>query len=388
MTTTGDNVGSARPPTPPISVRDAVRDEAVEWFIAFCEHEMSPQTCQAFDTWLKASPENVRAYLQVSAFWESAGGLNERRRLEVDELVRRAAAEVNVIALDPRASAITAVAAAHAASTARAAQNTALTTRSNRYRRATLAAAALLLVFLGGALALWQSLRDPVYATQVGESRTVTLSDGSVVELNARSRLRIEYRQAYRRVALLDGQALFRVAKNATRPFIVVSGTTRVRAVGTEFDVYRKVSDTVVTVVEGQVAITNSAASDALETTDVGRAPATASTLDPHRSLLRAGEQLRASPHALGTPTHANPALATAWTQGKLIFDSTPLSEVLDEVNRYNPKPLSIDDPNILVMHVSGTFATSDEARIVEFLSQRFGLVVRESAQSIHLAAK
>src|SRR5579859_1715026 len=208
MSAPRDTVGSVRPSTPPVTVRDAVRDEAVEWFIAFCEHEMSPRTCQAFDTWLKASPENVRAYLQVSAFWESAGGLNARRKLEIDQLVRRAAAEVNVIALDPRAPATTAVDAVHAASIARAAQNAALTTRSNR-RRITFAAAALLLLSLGGALALWQSLRDPVYITQVGEARTVTLSDGSVVELNARSRLRIEYRQAYRRVALLDGQALF-----------------------------------------------------------------------------------------------------------------------------------------------------------------------------------
>jgi len=387
MTTPRDTLGSVRPLTPPVTVRDAVRDEAVEWFIAFCEHEMSPRTCQAFDAWLKASPENVRAYLQVSAFWESAGGLNARRKLEIDELVRRAAAEVNVIALDPRAPATTAEAAVHSASIGRAAQSAALTTRSNR-RRLTFAAAALLLLSLGGAFALWQSLRDPVYTTQVGEARTITLSDGSVVELNARSRLRIEYRRAYRRVALLGGQALFRVAKNAARPFIVVSGTTRVRAVGTEFDVYRKVSDTIVTVLEGQVAVTDSPAVDAFETTDAGRASGTASTLDPHRSLLRAGEQLRASPHALGTPTRANAALATAWTQGKLIFDSTPLSEVLDEVNRYNPKPLSIDDPKILLMHVSGTFATSDEARIVEFLSQRFGLVAHESAQSIHLAAK
>jgi len=373
--------GSARPSIPPPSIRDAVRDEAVDWFVAFCENEMNPGACQAFDTWLKASPENVRAYLQVSAFWEAAGGLNEHRKLAVDDLVRRAAAEVNVIALEARAPAITGTAAP-------ALQQGALPPPSNRRRRISLAAAALLLASAGGALALWQSLRDPVYTTQVGEARTLNLSDGSVVELNARSRLRIEYRQAYRRVALLDGQALFRVAKNPARPFIVVSGSTRVRAVGTEFDVYRKASDTVVTVVEGQVAVTNSVSPDALETSDAGRTAGTSSTSSPQRSLLRAGEQLRAGPHALGTPTHANPALATAWTQGKLIFDSSPLSEVLDEVNRYNPKPLSIDDPDILVMHVSGTFATSDEARIVEFLSQRFGLVAHESALSIHLAAK
>jgi transmembrane sensor len=359
---------------PGSSVRDSSRDEAISWFVAFCEDDVTPALCKSFDVWLKASPENVRAYLQVSAFWEAAGSLNQHRKLEVEELLRRASAENNVLSMgDPPAS-----------EPARAG-----TVRRGQFS-VRIAAAAVMLLVVGVVLAIWWQVRDPVYATQVGEERTITLSDGSIVELNARSRLRIEYRQRVRRVTLLDGQALFRVAKNTMRPFIVVSGTTQVRAVGTEFDVYRQAAGTLVTVVEGQVAVTDAALGSA---PSLHGAVAPTSSLsigedEPPRVLLAAGEQLRVSAQAISAPVRTNPVIATAWSQGKLIFDSTPLSEVVAEVNRYNPRPLAIDDPKILTMHVSGTFSTTDSAQIIQFVAERFGLVIHESADGIRLSAR
>ena len=83
----------------------------------------------------------------------------------------------------------------------------------------------------------------------------MTLEDGSRIELNARSRLRVTYSKSLRTVELYDGQALFQVAKDASRPFLVKSGEATVRAVGTQFDVYRKDDHTTVTVLEGRVAV-------------------------------------------------------------------------------------------------------------------------------------
>jgi hypothetical protein len=94
-----------------------------------------------------------------------------------------------------------------------------------------------------------------VYATGIGEQRTVTLSDGSTVELNSQSRLRVAFHPHERDVELLEGQALFHVAHDRTRPFLVQSEGAKVRAVGTQFDVYRKSDGTVITVVEGRVAV-------------------------------------------------------------------------------------------------------------------------------------
>src|SRR5258708_14766281 len=98
-------------------------------------------------------------------------------------------------------------------------------------------------------------LSAPVYITALGEQRSIQFADGSTVELNSRSKISVKYSQQESDVDLLEGQAVFHVAHDVSRPFIVAVGATRVRAVGTQFDVYKKSNGTVVTVVEGRVAV-------------------------------------------------------------------------------------------------------------------------------------
>ncbi len=93
---------------------------------------------------------------------------------------------------------------------------------------------------------------------RIGEQRSIALADGSTLELNSRSKVRVRYSEHERALELLEGQALFRVAKDTSRPFIVSCDGTRVRAVGTQFDVNKKRGGTVVTVVEGQVSVVSS----------------------------------------------------------------------------------------------------------------------------------
>jgi transmembrane sensor len=338
---------------------EQICDEATEWLVRFCEHEVDGSTCTQFDTWLRASPEHVRAYLEISAFWEAADAMSSN--IEIDELVRRALAASNIIPLEQTVGRVD----SHP--------------KKGLFRRRRLAvAASLLLAGLTVAFAAWwQMARYPTYATRIGEQRTATLTDGSTVVLNANTRIKVRFTDATRVVDLVEGQALFHVAKNPSRPFIVFSGETRVRAVGTQFDVYQKTGGTVVTVVEGRVAVFAAPAeSDS----------ASASSAQVGTVLLYAGEQVTVTPRKLAAPRRANAAAATAWTEGKLVFDSTPLSEVMQEFNRYNHRPLSIDDPEILNLHISGTFSTHDSTQITHFLAQRFGLVVHDTDAGIRLA--
>ena len=136
----------------------------------------------------------------------------------------------------------------------------------------------------------------------------------------------------------------------------------------------KKGTATVVTVLEGRVAARDTPTGSA-------RSPIGAPEV-----LVSAGEQVTLEPHMALRPVHVDAAVATAWTQGKLIFDDTPLSQVVEAFNRYSPRPLTIDDPGLLSLHVSGTFETGDCGQVVQFLSQRFGLVVHESADGIRLS--
>jgi transmembrane sensor len=235
----------------------------------------------------------------------------------------------------------------------------------------------------------------PTYSTDIGEQHSIVLRDGSTVNLNSRSRIRIRYSGRERAVDLLEGQALFTVAKDATRPFIVIAGSTQVRAVGTEFDVYCKATGTVVTVVEGRVAVLarpmdsgDSAGRSAPLQTPALRDKATekAGSDVPGVRFLSAGEQLMVTPQAAARPVAANVAAATAWTQRQLIFDSTPLNEVADEFNRYNERQFVIRDPGLDTFQIDGVFSSTDPTSLIRFLRARPDMKVTETDSEIIIA--
>jgi transmembrane sensor len=209
------------------------------------------------------------------------------------------------------------------------------------------------------------------FATDIGEQRVLTLNDGSLVQLNAQSRVRVRYTSDERRVDLLKGQALFTVAKNARRPFIVDSGGMLVRAVGTQFDVYRRSNSTTVTVVEGSVS-----AGGARE--------------GQGATMLTAGEQLtvRGNASALASEKKINVATATAWTQRQLIFDNTPLSEVATEFNRYNRRQLRVRDSQIDGFAIDGVFSSTDPVALIRFLRSRPDMVVTETENEIIVTSR
>ncbi len=91
-----------------------------------------------------------------------------------------------------------------------------------------------------------------------GDQRTIRLDDGSIIHLNSQSRVHVRYSSGERLIELEQGQALFDVVRDATRPFRVRAGSADILAVGTQFDVYRRSGgDLTVTVVEGKVAVTD-----------------------------------------------------------------------------------------------------------------------------------
>jgi transmembrane sensor len=348
-----------------------LREQATEWFVAFCEREVDASGRESFDRWLRASPEHVRAYLQISALWDGAGMMATNTKGNVEELVKRALSERNVLPLSPDktpSKVFTARTASSKSSTARTAWRA-------------IAACMVFVIASAGGIVGWQLTRAPTYETGAVEERTVRLPDGSTVQLNARTRIKLYFTTEERAVDLVAGQALFSVAKNPKRPFVVRSDTAHVRAVGTRFDVYRKSSGTIVTVLEGQVAIRMGSLRETRSARQVSavREPA-------FPVLVGGGEQAIVTGSA---PTHAyraNVSAATAWTEGKLIFDSVPLRDVVAEFNRIGLRHLVIEDHSCLDRHISGIFPAADPSFLVEFLRQRFGLTVAETDEEVRLS--
>lgn len=357
-------------------LNEQICEAAADWLIAFCEGEVDANGRDAFMEWLRTSPEHVRAYLRIAALWEDEDLFARSRKLDADALVQRALAKSNVVPLSGVDLAPT------AASDGASAPAPAV----RRARRFAIAAS-VMGAAIGIASLVWLRLDAPlVYETAIGEQRSVTLSDGSMLSLNARSKVVVKYDETRRAVELVEGQALFRVASNPQRPFIVRSDSAAIRAVGTQFDVSRRLDKTVVTVVEGRVAVSEAGANGR----DGGSALAPSSNVSPSAPktvmLVSAGEQVIATSTELTPVQRADIAAATAWTEGKLVFHSSPLVEVIDEFNRHTPRRFVIEDAQLADVRISGIFSFTDTAQLTEFLRERFGVTVQETDGEIRLA--
>src|SRR5258706_4382494 len=277
-------------------------------------------------------------------------------------------------------------------------------------RRLAIAASIAVLTILGVALGLVK-FPSPIYATALGEQRSVRFEDGSTVELNSRSKIRVKYSKQERDVELIEGQALFHVAHDTSRPFIVAVGATRVRAVGTLFDVYKRSNGTVVTVVEGRVAVYSapqgplqSSGGDAAQLPPAHTLPSStrpSAVREPEEAaqqnpvtpgltsssslLLAAGEQLTVTREATHKTVNPNIAGATAWREGEIVFESATLSDVAEEFNRYNARQLVIEDPQLYGFHISGVFSSIDPDSLINFLRQRPGVKVTETSREIRI---
>ena len=310
--------------------------EAAEWHARLGTTVVATRTIDDFYTWREV-PENADAYRRVEKVWKESAGL----------------------AGDP------AIARALDAASERG--------RRRRQARdgwpgAAGAVAAGLVLAVAAAGAFWWQGRG-LYETSVGEQRLVQLDDGSSVRLDTASGIRVRFEDGERRVSLQRGQALFTVAHDPSRPFVVQAGDMRVVAVGTVFDVRRRADEVAVTLVSGAV--------------DVSRSENVAT-----KRRMSAGQQTQVTPAGLVTRA-VDPAAETSWTTGRLVFQGVPLRQAVSEVNRYLTDPVVLADPAMGDVRVEGVFDTGDREAFVAAASDVFGLSATEQPDgSIRLARR
>jgi len=253
------------------------------------------------------------------------------------------------------------------------------TQRRARPRASVLALAGMAALCIGIIVAVLL-LRDETLVTGPGEQRTVELSDGTQVSLNANSRIVIQYDDRVRKVSLAKGEALFNVIKHQLRPFVVVIGDRKVVAMGTSFEVRREDpagSAFAVTLVEGRVAIEPISWPDALPSESLSGL-----------KLLNPGERLRFD--GKSTEKKDSPAIegVTAWQRGQLIFDDTSLGEAAAEFNRYGSRKLSIDGLDLGRLRVGGVFKISDPSSFAQAMASTFHLRILDRGNTIVLTDK
>jgi transmembrane sensor len=236
---------------------------------------------------------------------------------------------------------------------------------------ATVAAATGSLFWVG--VRAWE--RHKSLSTRVGEQRSVTLEDGTVVQLNTDTALTVNLEKTVRRIALLRGEARFDVAKDPSRPFIVSTPQAVVRALGTAFNVRIMEARTVVSVIEGHIRMVNRQAGAAESMSHADSKP-----MESSESL----ELFANGQASIGDSGHiqnrGGPPFgrAVSWTKQHIIFADEPLSVVVAEFNRYSKKPLEIADPDLAQHRIIGGFDAFDRAALLEYLYRYQGVQVEE----------
>ena len=235
-----------------------------------------------------------------------------------------------------------------------------------RRRVVAMAIAASVAIAIGGNKIMHErSVFEGHYATVVGENKRIALPDGSSIKLNTATRLSVDFTRDRRRITLLDGEGLFEVAHDASRPFEVFAAGFVTRAIGTRFFVRRLSSQRVsVVVTEGRVELGSDREREA-------------ATPDIARKSVSVGEQALADTATLAISRLARPDVerATGWASGGIAFRDERLSDVLSEVNRYSPSPISVADRRLGELHVSGYFAIGNVEGFLSGLAASSGLI-------------
>ncbi len=228
--------------------------------------------------------------------------------------------------------------------------------RSNKF-----AAAFVIAALLGtGAFLLQnpQGSTETTYQTPKGGHQTIAFADGSRIELNTDTVLRISLTPQERRAWLDKGEAYFQIQHNAARPFIVVAGQHRIVDLGTKFLLRREPARLEVALLEGRVEV------DARN----GNKPASA-YLKPGDAAVVTADSIAVTHKSTGEIVNK-----LGWRRGVVTFDQTTLADAVAEFNRYNDHKLVVTDPRAARVTIGGTFDVVNVDTFIDIAKQDFGL--------------
>lgn len=295
---------------------ESTDEQAARWTIRSVAGPLSAEEQRELDAWLSADPRHLGAYVRARAQW-----------VDLDRLAALRGPGRDIEEMLPIS------------------------------RRRLLAAGFAAIAVAGGALAWLRLSGGGVrYISGIGEIRRIGLEDGSTLLLNTASEVTVRFSKQQRNIHLLRGEALFEVAHDKARPFVVFADDTAVRAVGTAFAVRLESTQVDVTVTEGVVEVANSAAAPDTDTT-----PRSAPAVKPQR--VAAIERAVVSGAQIPRVQAIDPAEAQrllAWREGMVSFNGESLQAAVTQINRHNRRQIVIVDPALAAKPIVGIFRAND----------------------------
>lgn len=227
-------------------------------------------------------------------------------------------------------------------------------------------------------LGLWS--REPSYETARGEVRLVPLEDGSVITLNTATQVKVAFSGDLRMVRLVAGEALFEVAKDAARPFVVEAGDSSVRAIGTAFTVRRILGNEVqVLVREGTVELSRR------RTEGTATQAARPVRMTANMKVVDAADAPPPRPVTVG-PEEVSRELA--WREGKIAFNGVTLAEAARQFARYSDTPIILDGNSVADRRVTGLYSATNPEGFANAVATVLDLNATVTPQGVVISEK
>lgn len=319
---------------------DTLERSAAQWLSRMRADDVTAADQQAFVQWLEGTPGALECYLAQEAIWD------------LTQSPSCHAVAQDLLAREPKGKA--------------ARWRTAFRHMmpKGRFRRAALCAS-LVLALLGTVSS--HALRNvEIHETGVGERQTVALPDGTVLWLNTRSRVKVEFDTGKRQVRLDRGEVFFDVTRDERRPFHVQTPAGTVTVLGTRFNVSASPGRTSVAVLEGAVKIP-------VERDRASPAPGQ----PPPPQVITAGQYVSYDPGGASVGRITDHKTAVGWTEGKLYFNSIPLASAIAQYQRYVKQPIVLLEPGLANEIISGVFVIGDLKTFFNALHKSFRLEVK-----------
>jgi len=325
---------------------ERINNEAREWFTLMQSGSVSEVEQSQLQQWLQVDDAHQDAYRQYELIWQELGNLHNTKELaalkrsvkpSLFESVRNSTNEIfsGLRALNPK----------------------------SQFGMALASIAILVFVIIG---LQPEKIAVQEFATATGEVKKFTLEDGSEITLGAKSSLKAWATTKERHIILVSGQAFFKVAKNPQRPFWVDAGETKVRVVGTQFDVRKGSDRTRVAVLEGIV--------------NVSSANKSANTIPV---VLTAGQQVtRLNEGKFEAVNSITASELESWRNGRLIYLRASLADVVADANRYFNNSISLGSKNLADLKVTAAVSTNQIDALTDMLSTSLPVVLKRDAQN------
>lgn len=315
--------------------------EAAQWISRLSSNQLSAEQQREFSLWLNRSQLHLHTFDRLNAEWQEMGASMRSDSRCAEQL---ASLESKPTRQEPA-------------------------TASFNWRWALTATCSLFLCAAFLITEPFTQANTQIYLTDIGEQKTIPLSDGSTLILNTQTEVAVSYSNDERQLQLVRGEAFFQVAHDRQRPFHVDTNRGRITALGTAFNIDQRQKSVTVVVTEGTVKVEENA---------------DASTLLAATDKVTVNQQITLSPRGLSPVNKTEKA--PAWQQQRLEFDGNPLAEALLELNRYLAEKVQLNPvqkAELASLTVSGVFNLNEPEQALAAIAASLNLQLENNDQGL-----